>query len=358
MKNPSTFEISCISLLSIAALALTSPGCTKTDALGAAGHDDSGVGQNANEASTASAKPDALNEASTVLQGVFTATGSMTTARESHTATLLPDGKVLMAGGFDGTNVIASAEFYDPAAGTFTVTGSLTVARVGHTATLLPSGKVLIAGGDAGGAYLGAVLASTELYDPVAGTFTATGSMTAAREDHTATLLGNGKVLIAAGEDYSGVLASAELYDPAAGTFTVTGSLTVARVGHTATLLPSGKVLIAGGDGLGTAELYDPDSGTFAATGSMIVARSYHTATLLPSGKVLIAGGGSNFGEIASAELYDPATGTFAATGSMIVARSYHTATLLPNGTVLIAGGWNDDSGGAGETLASAELYQ
>ena len=210
MKNPSTFEISCISLLSIAALALTSPGCTKTDALGAAGHDDSGVGQNANEASTASAKPDALNEASTVLQGVFTATGSMTTARESHTATLLPDGKVLMAGGFDGTNVIASAEFYDPAAGTFTVTGSLTVARVGHTATLLPSGKVLI----------------------------------------------------------------------------------------------------AGGDGLGTAELYDPDSGTFAAT------------------------------------------------GSMIVARSYHTATLLPNGTVLIAGGWNDDSGGAGETLASAELYQ
>jgi hypothetical protein len=149
---------------------------------------------------------------------------------------------------------LASAELYDPAAGTFAPTGSLTTARDSYAATLLDSGRVLIAGGNGVLGYL----ASAELYDPVAGTFTTTGSMTVAQSSHTATLLGNGKVLIAGGLTYTGTnqvfLASAELYNPPpAGTFTVTGSMTVGRVFPTATLLPNGHVLIAGGCGLSDA---------------------------------------------------------------------------------------------------------
>ena len=192
----------------------------------------------------------------------FTATGSMTTARQSYTATLLGNGKVLIVGGLDNDgNTLASAELHDPAAGTSTATGSMTAARIEHTATLLGNEMVLIAGGgDAGGD----LVASAELYDPSAGTFTATG-MASPRDAHTATLLCSGKVLIAGGhwanDRVSSNLASAELYDPTAGTFTATRDMTAMRVGHTATLLPNGKVLIAGGDdgdnALASAELYE-----------------------------------------------------------------------------------------------------
>ncbi len=304
----------------------------------------------------------------TVLQGVFLPASNMTSARGSHTATLLPSGKVLIAGGYytisigdigkAGTH--ASAELYDAVTGTFTATGGMATARFWHTATLLGSGKVLIAGGTTDGS---TSLGSCEMYDPVASTFAATSSMTAAREAHTATLLPNGKVLVAGGVGDNGYLASAELYDPASGAFMATGSMTTARNDHTATLLPSGKVLVAGGgngpNGLASAELYDPARGTFTATGSMAAARYGHTATLLPSGKVLIAGEGDASG-IANAELYDPASGTFIATGSMAAAKYGHTATLLPSGKVLIAGGYHlTNIGGFSETetRASAELF-
>ena len=287
-------------------------------------------------------------------EAAFTATGSMAAERLNHAATLLPNGKVLITGGQNGSGAWSSAELYDPATGTLTTTGSMNAARAAHTATLLPNGKVLITGGTD----TWFALSSTELYDPATGTFTSIGSMTAARDRHTATLLPNGKVLITGGYNGSSGSSSVELYDPTTGTFTVTGSMTAARCYPTATLLPNGKVLITGGYdnggfNLSSAELYDPATGTFTATGSMTAGREEHAATLLPNGKVLITGGtddGSLY--FSSAELYDPATGTFTAIGSMTAARGEHIATLLPNGKVLITGGWNN-----GIELSSAELY-
>ncbi|MDA2936762.1 right-handed parallel beta-helix repeat-containing protein [Acidobacteria bacterium AH-259-A15] len=281
----------------------------------------------------------------------FCETGSMGTPRKSHTATLLPNGLVLITGGLNGVTPLASAELYDPATGTFSSTGSMGAARHNHTATLLPNGKVLITGGFADP---GISLDSAELYDPATNSFSATaGNMVDLRGNHTATLLPSGKVLIAGGFAPAG-LTSAELYDPATDTFAATGSMVGAfRGGHTATLLPSGKVLIVGGNSLLPTELYDPTLGTFSATGNMGTARRFHTATLLASGQVLVSGGFEPVAPLIldTAELYDPAAGTFGSTDSMSEARAGHTATLLPLGKVLIAGG----SGAT--TLATTEVY-
>jgi hypothetical protein len=177
------------------------------------------------------------------------------------------------------------------------------------------------------------------------GTFTAVGEMNIPRSYHTATLLPNGKVLIAGGRrSFRDELDSAELYDPVLYKFIPTGKMLSARAGHTATLLPGGKVLIAGGfqpgEALASAELYDPVSGMFSPTGSMVEPRQWHTATLLPNGRVLIAGGGSNAtGITPTAELYDPAAGEFVATSNMTVARALHYATALNEGDILIVGG-------------------
>ena len=156
----------------------------------------------------------------------------------------------------------------------------------------------------------------------------------------TATLLPDGRVLVAGGYNGTTPVASAELYDPATGLWTLTGSLAIIRYGHTATLLPNGKVLVTGGFENPSAELYDPATGTWSATGSPAAKRAFATATLLPNGKALVAGGFSGSGYVESAELYDPATGLWTLTGSLATARELHTATLLPNGTVLVAGGF------------------
>ena len=289
--------------------------------------------------------------------GTFTPTGSLNAARSAHTATLLSNGMVLMAGGQNPPfNSLDSTELYNPATGTFTVAGSLSTARYYHTATLLSNGMVLMAGGWNGG-----YLASAELYNPSAGTSTVTGNMSTLRAAHTATLLNNGLVLIAGGYpgDNRSDQASAELYDPATGTFTLTGSMSNGRTTHTATLLTNGVVLMAGGEYtssggyFASADLYNPAIGTFTPTGSLNTARASHTATLLSNGMVLMAGGYVSGGSTASAELYDPATGTFTPTGSLNTARGSHTATLLNDGMVLMAGGRNNSS-----MLASAELYE
>ena len=288
-----------------------------------------------------------------VIDPSWTATGSMSTARTLHTATLLPSGKVLVAGGVNSSGELASAELYDPATGLWTATGSLRTARKLHTATLLPDGRVLVAGGFNAGSFQ---LNSAELYYPALGVWDATGSLGTARDFHTATLLPSGKVLVAGGQDINGFpLGTAELYDPATGQWTAAGLLT-GRRNHTATVLSSGKVLVTGGYNdiissyLSSAELYDPTTGLWTPTAPMGTARYQHTATVLSSGKVLVAGG-YNGSYLSSAELYDPATGVWTATGSLSAARYFHTATLLPSGNVLVTGG------NLISPMSSAELY-
>ncbi len=278
----------------------------------------------------------------------WTTTGSMSKPRRSHTATLLGSGKVLVAGGNDGSTNYSSAELYDPATGTWTTTGSMSTARYDSAATLLGSGKVLVAGGNDGSTYL----SSAELYNPATGKWATTGSINTGRHEHTATLMGSGKVLVAGG---SGGGSSAELYDPAKGTWTATGSMNQGRRGHTATLLKTGKVLVAGGYKISSTEVYDLVTGTWTTTGSMNRGRGYHTATLLKAGKVLVAGGWGITTKVhSSTEIYDPAAGTWTTTGSLAGVHELHTATLLGSGKVLIAGGSN----GTGVGFKSAELYE
>ena len=287
--------------------------------------------------------------------GSWTLTGSLNTPRFKATATLLPNGLVLVVGGLDGNFAFSnSAELYDPAHGTWTPTGNLINRRTDHTATLLPNGLVLVAGG------LGShgELASAELYDPATGGWTATGRLNTAREYHTATLLLNGLVLVAGGFLNDENLKSSELYDPASGSWTPTGQMNVAAAARTATLLAEGLVLVAGGS-IGTestadAELYDPASGSWAATGSLNTGRVAHTATLLLfTDMVLVAGGTDGINALASAELYDLESGNWTYTSSLSSKRNDHTANLLFDGTVLVVGGYDDV--GISQT---AELYE
>jgi hypothetical protein len=309
--------------------------------------------------------------------GAFTTVASPCLAREQHTATLLKNGKVLITGGnlFNGyptwLTPTSTAELYDPATGMFAFTGSMTVERSGHTASLLPDGRVLIVGGAEAGA------PTAELYDPVSATFTSVPGLTEARSGHTATVLLSGKVLVAGGQaapspvplagngQYS---PSALVYDPSINAFAPAGNMSTARWLHSATLLPTGMVLIAGGqDGTGrnlqTAELFDPLSGTFSPTASLSTPRVLHTATQLLDGTVLFCGGYKDwvdgfptyigYESYDDAEIFDPVTSTFNPVGHMNSTRFAHTATLLHDGSVLIIGGIGNDT-----VRSSAELFR
>ena len=291
--------------------------------------------------------------------GSFTSLSPVTMAsvRFNHTATLLPSGKVLIAGG-DGDINSDEADVFDPTSGIFKLLPStMTTGRSAHTATLLPSGKVLITGGVANGTITGTNAA--ELFDPVSETFSTLPMMTTARIFHTATLLPNGKVLIAGGfgvlNKNSTITNTAELFDPASETFTELPPMTATRGFHKATLLPDGRVLVVGGiasdaTNLNTAELFDPNAGTFVPlSNTMTAARLLCTLTPLPNGKILIAGGAA----AATAELFDPGSQTFMAISPLNSTRTGHTATLLPSGKVLIAGGVTN----SGTILETAELF-
>jgi hypothetical protein len=295
--------------------------------------------------------------------GTFSPAGSLAEARNGHTATLLPDGRILVIGGGDGNAYLGSAEVWDPLDETFGPTGSPLEARGGHTATLLPDGRILVVGGGGGDYGDNDFLASAELWDPAGSTFAGTGSLARSRVGHTATLLEDGGVLVVGGYDVDGgpvVRAAAELWDSATGTFTRAGKLAQARYGHTATLLPDGRVLVIGGiassgsgfEMLATTELWDPSTGAFRPGPPLVEPHAVHTATLLPDGGILVVGGLRSGPDFASAELWDPATETFRPTGALTELRMNHTATLLPDGRVLVIGG----SGGS-DLLTSAELW-
>jgi galactose oxidase-like protein/Kelch motif protein len=270
----------------------------------------------------------------------------MSVERAAHTATRLPDGMVLVAGGFrPGEVTLASAELFDPQTGTFSPTGQMTSVRSGHTATLLKNGFVLLSGGFDDEA----PLRTAELYDPATGRFERTGSLRARRGGATATLLRDGRVLVAGGYDGDRSLASADLYDPRTGRFSRTGALRAPRAAHTATRLRDGRVLMTGGGNLQdrvlrSAEIYDPRTGRFSATGSLMIRRHKHAAALLRDGRVLVLGGSDerDWGNrYRSAELFNPRTGRFSRAAALSRARFKFpdAVVVMPSGAVLVAGG-------------------
>ncbi|MGW0875344.1 Kelch repeat-containing protein [Streptomyces sp. NPDC002740] len=293
-------------------------------------------------------------------------TGGLAQPRLLHSLTKLEDGTVLAVGGMAQTDrlpftYLATAELYDPVRKTWTSAGKLATPRALHTATPLPGGKVLVAGG-IGDRTPGVRrnLRSAELYDPDSRTWTEVEPMTDARSDHRAVRLTDGRALIIggnAGVDVHLHVAQSfcELYDPVTGTWAPTGSLRLPRIGHQGTLLADGTVLVTGGwalsmrrariyspHSLWQTELYNPGSGLWTPSGNMPAGRNGHHAQLLRSGRVLVLGGTdsatSDVG-YAAATVYDPRTRTWTPAGGLATGRFYCSATLLRDGTVLAAGG-------------------
>jgi hypothetical protein len=257
--------------------------------------------------------------------GVWIVTGTMGTPRHDHAAVRLLDGRVLVLGGSSGDGSdLTSAELYDPLKGTWTATGKMIRPGLGFPPTVLHDGTVLVGKANERDA---------ELYDPKSGTWSTTGQMVReyAFVGDTATLLPDGRVLVAG-------LNGAQLYDPDSGTWTATGKMTTPRYHAAAALLNDGRVLVAGGDVVPdqpsrSAELYDPDTGSWTAITSMRAPIGDPTATILGDGRVLV--GGSGHGARFDPEVYDPVTGTWAV---LPVTRDivYGTATLLSDGRVLL----------------------
>lgn len=311
----------------------------------------------------------------------FVPTAAMTVPREGPTATLLADATVLLTGGVQSVGYrseLSSAEIYDPATGGFRVTGSMHTPREGHTATLLRDGRVLIAGGSKNGIY---TLDSAEIYDPASRTFSSAGRMTQPRDAHTATLLRNGLVLIAGGgrgDRPGGYIAfdTAEIYDPASGSFSAVNRRMISdRVGAAATLLEDGRVLIVGGKSsrvlmapghpallqalnpLASAEVYDPESRSFQRVGDLAAPHYLPTLAPIDRGRVLVIGGWTmrelTAAGMSDAEVFEPSTSSFLRVKPMETPRLENTATTLENGEVLVAGGVD----GTGNVTASVEFY-
>jgi N-acetylneuraminic acid mutarotase len=294
--------------------------------------------------------------------GSFALTGSLNTARFGHTATLLPNGDVLVTGGLGVNGIyspLASAELFNPAKGKWTVTGSMSVGRAFFTATSLPNGEVLVTGGTGYTAYC---FATAELYNPSTGQWKTTGSMTQPRCYHTATLLPTGEVVVAGGADSAvntpNTMASAELYNPSTGIWQTTGSLNVSRASQVA-LLESGQAFVAGGyntsntttTGLTSVELYEPSTGKWTLTASMTALFGPTTPVLLTNNDVLIA---------SEVEFYNPATAAWTSTGPLPIPKTAgppSLATLLNTGNVLASGTRCTYSGCGGAATTICFLY-
>lgn len=294
---------------------------------------------------------------------IWQATGSLVEKRQGiRSLVVLKSGKVLLAGEHD---TLRGAELYNPETGKWSATGNLETGRGGHTTTLLPDGRVLIAGGIDYSADGSPIFSSAELYDADKGTWSATGSMAESRFKHTAVLLASGEVLVAGGTSTEPsndrALASAEIYNPVAGTWRTVGSMTTGRELVQSLLLPDGKVLAVGGAighfgkyrALASAEIFDPKTERWTSTGALLEARTQFTITSLHDGRVFAAGGARpGTSALATAEIYDPTSGVWSAAGRMKTARWNHRAVLLPDGNVLVVGGCDL----LGE-LTSVELY-
>src|SRR5438445_4546920 len=279
-----------------------------------------------------------LNARAATSQQVL-ATDPMGVARHDHTATLLPNGTVLIAGGLDASNaVVASAEVYDPSANGFSTVGDMRAARVGHTATLLSDGRVLVAGGSDGAN----ALRNIDIYDPVTRTFADWGLLNVPRHGHTASILTDGRILIAGGVKDDGTETStAEIVDPAHPEYvSPTYQMTEPRSGHSATPLNNSLVYLAGGNANPSAELFnatDPDNLIFSTDGlaipSMTTARIGHTAIIGADNKLYLIGGDA----AGSVEMNDPYTGA-TATNLGTLAISPLRAVKLANDKVLVIG--------------------
>lgn len=254
----------------------------------------------------------------------------MIAARQGHSATLLANGKVLVAGGDERSSVrlnlnLSSAEIYDPASNSWSSAGIMTAIRKNHTATLLPSGKVLVAGGSDGNK----ALSSAELYDPASNSWSAIAAMRTPRNANTAALLSNGRAMVM-GDGPVNV----EIYDPLNSSWSIGGSLAVTRSSSPATTLANGKVLLAGGVNANgytpSAELYNPGNNSWLRIDDMATARAQHSATLLANGKVLVAGGLNSSGVLSSAEISDIglATQGVGYTGSVTVSGPLNAQTI------------------------------
>ncbi|MFA6977912.1 MAG: FG-GAP-like repeat-containing protein [Ignavibacteriaceae bacterium] len=287
---------------------------------------------------------------------------SMSVARFKHSATTLPDGKILITGGVNESfQRERSSEIFNPEGnaglGIWNSTDSMVLGRYMHTATLLQSGKVLVVGGLSPNG----ISPTCELFDPTGndgqGKWLNVTSLNIARSGHTAVLLSDGKVLVVGGENASQIsTSSCEIFDPSAngglGSWTITDSMSAVRNGHKTVLLSSGKVLVTGG-GSQVSEIFDASgNGNWSNSGPMIEKRSYHTATLLMKGKVLVAGGGSN-----SCEIFDPngseGLGTWEIASAMRISRSSHTISELMNGKLVVVGG----SSVGTQTINGCELF-
>lgn len=309
-------------------------------------------------ASSADPSP-AVDTARDAMQvGSFSPVGALQSGRTAHTATALPDGRVLVIGGIGGgegqARPLATAELWDPGARSFRPAGVLHHARAWHSATLLGDGRVLVIGGAEG-------YAPAEVWAPTTGSFEESATSVAERAGHTATLLPDGRVLVAGGYGGQGMIAEAQLWDPQTAVLSPAGALQEVRSHHTATLLPDGRVLLVGGDSdlvfRDSAELWDPATESFSLTGSLTDARWWHTAAPTPDGGVLVMGGlGWDEGPLAlaSTERWAPATGVFEPWVPLAEARAWHASAPLSSGLVLVVGG-ADLAGGEDRALAALD---